>query len=109
MGTKLKPSLYEFWGDRLTQDLGDELVINLASNEYSKAVKPKNVITVDFKETKNGELKIIGIFAKKARGLMSRYIIQNKITKPEDIKGFNVDGYEFREDLSNEKHYIFAR
>lgn len=109
MGTKLKPSLYEFWGDKLTKELGDDLVVNLASNEYFKAIKPKNILKIDFKENKNGELKIIAIYAKKARGLMANYIIKNKITKAEKIKKFDIDGYKFREDLSDDKHFIFAR
>lgn len=109
MGTRLKPSLYDFWGDKLANDLGDEVVVNLASVEYSKAAKLKNAVNVDFKEQKGDELKIVGIHAKKARGLMSRYIIQNKITKPEEMKNFDVAGYEFRKDLSDDKHYIFAR
>lgn len=109
MGTRLKPSLYDFWAGKLTKDLGDELVVNLASNEYFKAVKPKNVLNIDFKENKDGELKIVGIYAKKARGLMTRYIIQNKITSPAKIKNFDVDGYEFREDLSDDGHFVFAR
>ncbi len=109
MGTRIKPSLYDFWAEKLTQDLGDELVVNLASKEYSKAVKPKNVLDIDFKESKNGELKIVAIHAKKARGLMARYIIQNKLTSPEGIKNFDVDGYEFRDDLSNDGHYTFTR
>lgn len=109
MGTRLKPSLYDFWGDKLANDLGNEVVVNLASVEYSKAAKLKNAINVDFKEQKGDELKIVGIHAKKARGLMSRYIIQNKITKPEEMKNFDVAGYEFRKDLSDDNHYIFAR
>ena len=109
MGTKLKPSLYEFWGDKLTRALGDELVINLASNEYSKAVCPKNILTVHFKEQKNDELKVIGLFAKKARGMMSRYIIKNRIEDAEWLKGFSDDGYQYRGDLSDEKNFVFVR
>jgi hypothetical protein len=109
MGTKLKPSLYDFWKGKLTNELSDELIVNLASVEYFSAIKPKNILNIDFKESKNGELKIIGIFAKKARGQMARYIIQNQITTPAKIKKFNVSGYEFREDLSNDKHFIFTR
>lgn len=109
MGTKLKPSLYAFWGDKLTNEIGDELVINLASVEYFSAIKPQNLLNVEFKESKGNQLKIVGIFAKKARGLMARYMIKNRITAPEKIKKFNVAGYEFREDLSNDKNFIFAR
>lgn len=113
MGTKLKnprgKDLYAFWGDKITEEIGDDLVINLASNEYFKAVKPKNLINVEFKENKDGQLKIIGLFAKKARGMMARYIIQNKITNPEDIKSFDHSGYEFREELSDGTNFVFAR
>ena len=109
MGTKLKPNLYAFWGDKLTKEIGDELVINLASVEYFSAIKPKNILNIEFKENKNNKLQVIGIFAKKARGLMARYIIQNQITDVNKIKKFNVDGYEFRKDLSDDKHFIFVR
>ena len=109
MGTSLKPSLYEFWGTKLTTELGDELIINLASEEYNKAVKPKNMITVNFYELKNGKPKIIGIFAKKARGMMARYIIKNQIIKPELIQKFTDGGYKFDKGSSNATSYNFIR
>ncbi len=113
MGTKLKTAkardLYQFWGDKLTKELGDELIINLASNEYSNAVKPKDMITVNFYETKNGKPRMIGLLAKKARGMMARYIIKNKITTPEKIKKFDYVGYEFDKKTSNENTYNFVR
>ncbi len=113
-------NLYEFWGDKLNHSLSKELeksdssiLINLASNEYFKAVKAKQlnyqVITPVFKDFKNGQYKIISFFAKKARGLMSRYIIQNKIDEPEALKGFNVNGYRFAEKLSTENELVFTR
>ncbi|PIR31987.1 MAG: peroxide stress protein YaaA [Alphaproteobacteria bacterium CG11_big_fil_rev_8_21_14_0_20_44_7] len=113
MGIKLKnprgKNLYEFWGSKLSEELGDELVINLASNEYAKAVKPKAELVIDFKENKNGKLQTIGLFAKKARGMMARYIIQNRITSPAKIKKFSEGGYQFREDLSDDKCFCFVR
>ena len=124
MGTKLKTdvgkNLYEFWGSDITEGLNKQLkkikskyLINLASNEYFKSVKPKElnaqIITPAFKEFKNGEYKMIGIYAKKARGLLSRYIIQNKLSNPEDIKLFNEDGYRFNKKLSNENNWVFTR
>ena len=124
MGTKLKTdvgkNLYEFWGSDITAGLNKQLkkikskyLINLASNEYFKSVKPKElnaeIITPAFKEFKNGEYKMIGIYAKKARGLLSRYIIQNKLSNPEDIKLFNEDGYRFNKKLSKENNWVFTR
>lgn len=124
MGTKLKTdigkNLYEFWGSDITQGLNKQLkkiksnyLINLASNEYFKSVKPKElnaeIITPAFKEFKNGEYKMIGIYAKKARGMLSRYIIQNKLSDPEDIKSFNEDGYRFNKRLSKGNDFVFTR
>jgi len=107
MGTKI--GLYEFWGNKLTKKLGDELIINLASEEYSKAVKPKNIIDVNFYEIKNGKPKIIGLFAKKARGTMAAYIIKNQITATEQIKKFNQDSYKFNKEMSDATSYAFTR
>lgn len=124
MGTKLKTdigkNLYEFWGSDITEGLNKQLkkiksnyLINLASNEYFKSVKPKElnaeIITPAFKEFKNGEYKMIGIYAKKARGMLSRYIIQNKLSDPEDIKSFNEDGYRFNKTLSKDNDFVFTR
>ncbi|MCF6366009.1 MAG: peroxide stress protein YaaA [Bacteroidales bacterium] len=124
MGTKLKTkkgkNLYDFWKDKITEKInsylkeqGDNILINLASDEYFKSIKPKKlkakVITLVFKEYKNGEYKIVSIYAKKARGLMSRFIIKNKITTPEDIKGFNEDNYFYDDELSSENKLIFVR
>jgi cytoplasmic iron level regulating protein YaaA (DUF328/UPF0246 family) len=122
MGTKLKvgkkDNLYQFWDKTITNNLNselanDELFINLASNEYFKVIQPKllkvPVITPVFKDYKNGKLKIISFFAKKARGLMVRYIIDNSIETIEGLKGFNTDGYSFDSNLSTEKELIFTR
>lgn len=124
MGTSLRvngsKNLYEFWGDKIAKklrrdlkDQGDNTLINLASQEYFKAVDLKalkaNVIDVDFKDFKNGEYKIISFFAKKARGLMSRYIIKNQITDIEDLKGFNYDDYYFDEKNSSDQLLAFKR
>jgi len=122
MGTKLSNpkgnNLYDFWGTSITDQLNQELgnggtLINLASNEYSKVIQMKNiqgkVLTPTFKENKDGNYKTIGIFAKKARGLMSRYIIQNRITDAEDIKAFDIDGYTYNPSLSDTKTWAFTR
>jgi len=124
MGTKFAnnvgKNLYEFWGDTLKQSIQKELdksdsqvLINLASNEYFKAVKAKQlshpVITPVFKDFKNGQYKIISFFAKKARGLMARYIIQNKIEQPEDLKSFNLDRYKVSKKLSSDNEIVFTR
>ena len=113
-------NLYEFWGESITQAVNQQLralssswVINLASNEYFSAVKPKllnaTIITPVFKDKKNGQYKIISFFAKKARGMMSAYIIQNRISDPEEIKAFNVAGYSFNPALSKGNDWVFTR
>jgi len=123
MGTKLRTeageNLYQFWGDRITQALNEELsgsddpVINLASNEYFKAVQPKalagRLVTPVFKDYKNGQYKIISFYAKKARGLMSRYIIQNRIETAEAIKAFDLEGYAFSPEQSKGDTWVFLR
>lgn len=124
MGTKLKvgrkENLYQFWGstltDHLNNELGDdELFINLASNEYFKSVQPKNlkvpVITPIFKDFKNDKLKVISFFAKKARGMMVRYIIDKDISTLEGLKGFDYEGYGFSEEHSNleKNELVFIR
>jgi len=124
MGTKFinerGANLYAFWGDKISTltkadmptDEAPELV-NLASNEYYKAVKPKlitsKVITPVFKDLKNGQYKIISFYAKKARGLMVAYALKNKITQAEQLKGFDGAGYHFSEDLSDDKQWVFIR
>lgn len=113
-------NLYEFWGDAITHNLNAQLaasksrvVVNLASVEYFSSIKTKvldaEIITPIFKDEKNGKLKIISFFAKKARGMMSAYIIQNRITHPELIKQFNVGGYGFDQSQSGERDWVFTR
>lgn len=124
MGTKLQnergKNLYEFWGERITDAIneqlkkqGDDVLINLASNEYFKSVKPKlvkgRIITPQFKEKKNGQFKMIGVYAKKARGLLSRYVLLNRLENPEDIKSFDVDDYAFNTTLSKGDNWVFTR
>ncbi len=124
MGTKLPndngKNLYEFWGSTVTDKLNEELsshktqtLVNLASNEYFKVVKKKEldgeIITPAFKERKNGDFKMIGIFAKKARGLMTRFMIKNRIDQAEDLKEFDLDGYAFNETLSTDTNWVFTR
>ncbi|WP_291962031.1 peroxide stress protein YaaA [Maribacter sp.] len=123
MGTSLKigrkKNLYEYWGERLTDHLNNEmadgeLLVNLASNEYYSALKPKKIkaeiITPVFKDWKNDKLKIISFFAKKARGAMVRYIIDTDARTLEDIKGFNLDDYQFsKEHTLKENEPVFIR
>ncbi|PKP07826.1 MAG: peroxide stress protein YaaA [Bacteroidetes bacterium HGW-Bacteroidetes-3] len=122
MGTKLKvankENLYKFWGNSITEKLNkeladNELFINLASAEYFKAVKPAllkvPVITPVFKDFKDGKLKVIAFFAKKARGLMVRFIIDHNIETIEDLKNFNEEGYAFDSNLSTENELVFTR
>ena len=122
MGTKLKmgrkDNLYQFWGDAITTAINeelkdDEVFVNLASNEYFKVIKPKllkvPVITPVFKDYKNGKLKMISFFAKKARGMMVRYIIDNDIDTVEGLNGFDIDGYAFDANLSSERELVFTR
>ncbi len=120
MGTKLKNSqgknLYEFWGDQISQALNEdesEVIINLASNEYFKGIDKKSInakiINIAFKELKNDTYKIIGIYAKRARGLMVNYMIKNRLTEPELLKDFNVEGYQFRQDMSDDLTWVFTR
>lgn len=122
MGTSIaigtKKNLYEFWKKTLTDELNselnyDELFVNLASNEYFSAVDVKKlkvaVITPEFKDYKDGKLKMISFFAKKARGLMVRYIIDNKAETIDDLKGFNYEGYAFDSNLSEGNKLVFTR
>ena len=124
MGKKLEnrrgDNLYQFWGEKITKSINQTLkendhkhLINLASNEYFKSIKNKKIkaeiITPGFKDLKNGEYKMISFFAKKARGLMTRFIIQNEITDPEDLKAFDLDGYIYNSNLSKENAPIFTR
>ena len=125
MGTRLAnkrgKNLYEFWGNEITdllnqqlQQLQSKVLVNLASNEYFKSIKTKalqgTIITPVFKEKRDdGSYKIIGIYAKKARGMMSAYILKNKITVIEKIKDFDEAGYVYNAALSSKNDWVFSR
>ncbi|TCP26887.1 hypothetical protein EV195_102229 [Tenacibaculum skagerrakense] len=122
MGTKLKvgrkENLYQFWENSLAESLNaelkdNELLINLASTEYFKALPKKALkvpmITPVFKDFKNGQYKTIMTFAKKARGLMVRYIIDNDVETLEQLKGFDTEGYQYTEEMSSEQELVFTR
>ena len=123
MGTKFgvggNNNLYEFWQEKITKTVNKELkqlggpLINLASNEYYKAIDSKkikaDIISPVFKDLKNGQYKIISFYTKKARGLMSRFIVKNNISNAEDLKAFDLDGYYFNNELSKGKNWVFTR
>lgn len=124
MGTKLEnpggKNLYEFWGEQITdtinrqcRKLKTDTVVNLASNEYFKVIKPKlldaSLVSPEFRDYKNGDYKIISFYAKKARGLMARWIIQQRIEKPEQLDEFNLEGYRYSKSLSTEDKPVFTR
>lgn len=124
MATKLKTDrgqdMYRFWGTRINASLNELLkreksgvLVNLASAEYFKAAKPKvlraDVITPVFKEYKDPSYRVVAIYAKKARGLMCDYIIQNRITRIEDLQAFKSDGYRFSPRLSSKSDWVFTR
>lgn len=124
MGTRLRTSrgkdLYDFWGDTITgavnqaiADSGNKVLINLASNEYFKSVHEgeidARIITPVFKDLKNDSYQIISFYAKKARGMMCDYLIQNRAKKPDDLKSFDTAGYGYNEELSNEDSWVFTR
>lgn len=124
MGTKLAneqgKDLYAFWGETIThtieknmQTVHDKVLINLASQEYFKAIQPSKlsafVITPVFKDQKNGTYKIISFYAKRARGLFVRYAAQNQLSKPEQLKNFDCEGYYFHEASSTDKEWVFLR
>ena len=122
MGTKMPidnhKNLYEYWRNKITNQLNNELdsnepVLNLASNEYFKAIDSKviksDIYSANFKQLKDGEYKTIAIFSKRARGMMTRYIIDNNISNVTDLKSFDYDGYMYHESLSTENELIFTR
>jgi len=124
MGTKLSnnrgKNLYEFWGDIITNELnkslketGNDTLINLASNEYFKALNKTNInaniIDIVFKENKNGVYRVVSFYAKKARGLMSNFIIKNNINKIDDLKKFDLNNYYFDEKQSTKSKLVFIR
>ncbi|TWI58430.1 hypothetical protein IQ22_00134 [Pseudomonas duriflava] len=124
MGTKLAnpkgKDLYAFWGTRISSWLneatalqGDDIVLNLASNEYFSAIQRKmvqgRIIDIEFRDRKGDQYKIVSFYAKKARGLMARYVIKNRIRSPEQIKAFTSDGYYFSEEFSTANKVVFLR
>ena len=124
MGIRLEnprgKDLYQFWGEEITQTLnaaleaqGDDVVVNLASDEYFRSVKPKalkgQIIKPVFLDEKNGKFKVISFYAKKARGLISSFIIDNRLTKPEQLTGFNTEGYFFDPASSTHDELVFKR
>lgn len=123
MGIRLKiednKDLYHFWRDKVTDRLNQELsaddgvLINLASNEYFKAIDEKRlngrIVNLEFRDFKNGQYKIIAFYAKKARGLMTRFMVENGLTNPEDLKAFDLEGYYFNSRLSNDTNWVFTR
>lgn len=115
-----KKDLYAFWGDKIMNHLNNltekqisPVIINLASKEYAKAAKlerlPFKVITPIFKELRNDEYKQITLYFKKARGLLTRFIVTNRIETPDEIKLFDYEGYAFHQELSNENEWVFTR
>lgn len=124
MGTRLKTrrgaSLYDYWGDRLSKQLNadaeghiEPVLINLASQEYFGAVDARAlklpVVTCHFREAKDGETRIVSFFAKRARGAMARWIVENRIERSHDLKGFDRDGYVHQPALSTEAEWVFIR
>ncbi len=122
MGTKLEfngyKNLYDFWGDTITEKINalakhGQPIVNLASNEYFKAVKSKKlkarIVTPVFKDYTKGKLKVVAVYAKNARGQMVRYAVKNRITDVEQLKLFDVNGYEFHDGLSDENTWVFVR
>ncbi len=124
MGTKLKvgkaPNLYEFWGKKLTtalcndlRDHKEKVVVNVASLEYFKALDPEKlgarVVTCHFREERNGKFVFVTIYGKHARGMLTRFIIQNRIENAEDIRAFDIDGYYFNSGLSDKDNWFFTR
>ena len=120
MGTKLSnkngSNLYDYWGNKISKVLNDDeqdLIINLASNEYFKSIDIKilkaQMLDIVFKEKKNNTYKVIGIYAKRARGLMVNYIIRNRITEPKALKNFSDEGYQYDDMLSSDSSWVFTR
>ena len=120
MGTRLQnpkgKNLYEFWGDKISKLLNEdesEVIINLASNEYFKGIDQKalkaQIINIVFKEFKGDKYKIIGIYAKRARGLMVQYMVKNRIENPQDLKAFSLEDYRFQQDMSDDTTWVFTR
>jgi cytoplasmic iron level regulating protein YaaA (DUF328/UPF0246 family) len=120
MGTKLSNAqgnnLYDYWGSGISEVLNEDeekLIVNLASNEYFKAIDNKilkaQILDIVFKEKKNNTYKVIGIYAKRARGLMINYIIRNRLTDAEALKDFSDEGYLYNQELSSDKTWVYVR
>ena len=124
MGTKFSTShrknLYEFWNSRVTEKLNDDLkvqknplLVNLASDEYFKVIHPKilqaPILKISFKENKSGTYKVIAIHAKRARGLMANFLVNNRLDNAKDLKSFDSEGYEFNKGLSSNEELVFCR
>ena len=124
MGARFNPphraNLYDFWDSRITDNLNallddqnDKTLVNLASSEYFKSVRKRElvgpVLTPIFREIKDGQSRTIGMFAKQARGTMARFIITNRVDKTEGLKDFNMSGYQFRSDLSDDNKWVYTR
>jgi cytoplasmic iron level regulating protein YaaA (DUF328/UPF0246 family) len=120
LSTERGNNLYQWWGDRITDEIqkalkksDSQVLLNLASNEYFKSVNTKklnaNIVAPQFKDEKNGKYKVVSFFAKKARGAMARFVIQNKIQNPDLIKAFEWEGYHFNSKLSIKNNWVFTR
>ena len=124
MGTRLQvngaDNLYQFWGSDITDAINTQLgasrsrvLINLASNEYFKSVQPRQldaeIITPVFKDLKNGRYKVLSFFAKRARGMMARHIIEQRLRTPEGLKTFSAEGYRYNEEQSSADSWVFTR
>ena len=124
MGTRLTTrrgsNLYQFWGDKITDSINQALaqqtskvLVNLASNEYYQVIQPERIegriLTINFKELRDGKYRFVSFSAKKARGLMARYMIDKRIIRPNQLRQFDVDGYAFNEALSSDDEWIFTR
>ena len=124
MGTRLTTrrgsNLYKFWGDKITDSINQALaqqtskvLVNLASNEYYQVIQPERIegriLTINFKELRDGKYRFVSFSAKKARGLMARYMIDKRIIRPNQLRQFDVDGYAFNEALSSNDEWIFTR
>ena len=123
MGTKLNTSvgqnLYAYWGNLITKALNEDIeqegsgiLLNLASKEYFRAIQPKlvnaRIVNIHFKEFRNGQYKVVTIFAKKARGMMVRFMIKHNLSKVEELKAFDMGGYHFDEEMSTENDLVFT-
>ena len=124
MGTRLATrrgsNLYQFWGNKVTDNINKTLaqqtskvLINLASNEYYQVIQAERVegriLNINFKELRDGKYRFVSFAAKRARGLMARYMIDNRITRPAQLRQFDVDRYAFNDALSSDNEWIFTR